>query len=331
PGPNSTEMAIHIGYLRAGWPGLITAGACFIAPAACLVLLFAWLYVRYGSTPQAVWLLYGVKPVIIAIIIQALWRLGRTALKGVGGCALAAALMALYLAGLHELLLLFGGAVVYAVGSRWWRGGRSGRAALPVVGLLALGGRQAVAAATAAAGAAVPFSLSALFFNFLKIGAVLYGSGYVLLAFLRNDFVDRLGWLTDRELLDAIAIGQITPGPVFTTATFVGFFTGGWWGAALATLGIFLPAFVFVALIHPLAELLRRSEWTSRLLDGLNVAAVALMAGVSLELGRSALVDPFTWVLAVAAFAVLLRFRLNSSWLIVAGAALGWLAWRLSG
>lgn len=323
PGPNSTEMAIHLGYLRAGWPGLITAGACFIAPAAVIVLALAWAYARYGAMPEATWLLYGVKPVILAIIAQALWRLGAKALNHALGFLLGLAVLVLYLFGGNEIALLFGGGVIFAV-TRWAGKQKGERLALGLPLLSTVEARQLAALpAGAAAAAAAPFSLATLFLTFLKIGAVLYGSGYVLLAFLRNDFVHRLGWLTDQQLLDAISIGQFTPGPVFTTATFIGYVVAGWQGAALATLGIFLPSFVFVALVRPLADALRRSAWTSALLDGVNVAAVALMAGVLLRLGASTLIDPLTWIAALLSFGVLVRFKVNSAWLILAGAAVG--------
>jgi chromate transporter len=322
PGPNSTEMAIHIGRVRGGWRGLVVAGLCFILPAVAIVLALAWLYVAYGATPAAEWLLYGVKPVIIAIVVQALWGLGRGAVKswllGVVGLAV----LALYLLGYNELALLFGGGVLVMLIANLRRL-RGAGAAAPA---LLLG-----APATLLAGAAVPVSLATLFLTFLKIGAVLYGSGYILLAFLRNDFVQRLGWLTDRQLLDAVAIGQVTPGPVFTTATFIGYIVAGVPGAILSTIGIFLPSFLFVALTNPLIPRLRRSPWMSAFLDGVNVAAVGLMVAVTWELGRAAIVDWLTAVLALAAALLLVRFKVNSTWLVAGGAIaglvyhLGWL------
>jgi chromate transporter len=318
PGPNSTEMAIHLGLLRAGWRGLVAAGVLFILPAALLTGAIAWAYARYGSTPQADWMLYGIKPVIIAIVVQALWGLARTAVKGPRLAAVGVGVLALYLAGLNEIGLLFGGgAVAVAVEAPWRRPWRRSAAAL----LITLGAPgAALAQAVTTAGAA---HLSVLFFTCLKIGAVLYGSGYVLLAFLKNDFVERLGWLTDAQLLDAVAVGQFTPGPVFTTATFVGYLVGGWPGAALATIGIFLPSFVFVAAVRPLVPRLRRSPWTGLALDGVNVAALGLMAGVTWRLGRAALVDPLTGLLALAALALLVRFRVNSVWLVAGGGIVG--------
>lgn len=320
PGPNSTEMAIHLGYLRAGWRGLIVGGSLFILPAMLLVLALSWAYVRFGSTPQAVWLLYGIKPVIIAVVVQALWGLLRTAVKTRLLALVGLVVLGLYLVGFNEIALLFsaGTFVMLVENAQRWRQGQKA-----ITGLLPLGAFTAPGLAQVGAAAAVPFSLGTLFLTFLKIGAVLYGSGYVLLAFLRNDFVERLGWLTNQQLLDAVAIGQFTPGPVFTTATFIGYVTGGVAGAVLATIGIFLPGFVFVAAVHPLVPRLRRSPWMSGLLDGVNVAALGLMAGVTWELGRAALVDGLTVALAVVAALLLIRFAVNSAWLVIGGGVVG--------
>lgn len=316
PGPNSTEMAIHIGYLRAGWPGLASAGAFFILPAALMVGGLAWAYVEYGTTPGVIWLLYGIKPVVIAIVASALWGLGRTALKGPATAAVGAVVIVLFLLGVNELSLLFGGgAVVVAARSLRRLRGAS------IAGLLAM--PIALPLASAAAAVTAPFSMSTLFLSFLKIGAVLYGSGYVLLAFVRADFVERLGWLTDRQLIDAVAIGQVTPGPVFTTATFIGYITGGWPGALLATVAIFLPSFAFVALLGKIVPLARRNQWAGAALDGVNAASLGLMAAVSYQLGKAAVVDVATGVIAGVSLAVLLKLRLNSVWLIAGGAVAG--------
>lgn len=319
PGPNSTEMAIHIGHRRAGWPGLIAGGACFILPALLIVLVIAALYVTYGSTPQAEWLLYGIKPVIIAVVVQALWGLGRTAVKSWLTGAVGVIVTALALLGVNELALLFaGGLLVMLLGGATRLSGSMAAIALP--------GAAPVLALAAQAPAA--FSLLQLFLIFLKIGSVLYGSGYVLLAFLRSDLVVRLGWLTDQQLLDAVAIGQFTPGPVFTTATFIGYVLGAPSGQALpaallATIGIFLPAFVFVALSAPLVPRLRRSPRIAALLDGVNVASLGLMAAVSWQIARAAVVDPLTGALALLAFVALVQSRVNSAWLVLAGGAIG--------
>ena len=314
PGPNSTELAIHIGHRRAGWPGLLVAGTCFILPAALIVLALAWAYVRYGALPEVGAILYGVKPVIVAVVAQALGKLARTAVKDVFLGVLAALAVAANLLGVHELVILAAaGALVSA---------RAG-GARPVKALLA----PAVSGLAATAGASAGLGL--LFLTFLKIGSVLFGSGYVLLAFLRADLVERLHWLSESQLLDAVAAGQITPGPVFTTATFVGYLVGGTAGAGVATLGIFLPAFVFVAASGPLVPRLRRSPRAGAFLDGVNVASLALMAVVTGHLGRAALVDVPT-VILVAASAGLLALRLSSVWLVLGGAAAGMLLRALS-
>lgn len=315
PGPNSTEMVIHVGNVRAGWRGLIVAGVCFILPAALIVLALAWAYVEYGTTPTAEWLLYGIKPVIIAIIAQALWGLSRTAVKSVFLALVGVAALALYMAGVNELVLLVGGGVFVMLvkNARRLRGGGTAPALvlLPLAGLPPAWLAQPMAAA--------PVSLGQLFLIFLKVGAVLYGSGYVLLAFLRNDLVNRLGWLTDQQLLDAVAVGQFTPGPVFTTATFIGYVVASWPGAILATIGIFLPAFVLVALVNPFIPRLRTSPWMGALLDGVNVTALGLMAAVTWVLGRSAIIDWLTALLAIVAAVLLFRFKLNSAWLVLGG------------
>ncbi len=321
PGPNSTEMAIHIGQLRAGAAGLIVAGACFILPAAAIVLAIAWMYVRYGTMPQAVGLLYGVKPVIIAVVLQALWGLGRTAIKSRMLAALAIVALAASLLEVNDMIVLLGGGIVMlairAIEDRASAG--AAIAAIPTVTARA----WSVKGATLAAAVAVPFSLTTLFLFFLKVGAVLFGSGYVLLAFLRTDLVDRLRWLTQAQLLDAVAVGQVTPGPVFTTATFIGYILGGFRGAVVATLGIFLPSFFFVSISGPLIPHLRRSPLAGAFLDGVNVAAWALMAAVTLFLARAAIVDVTTILLAASSAFVLIRYRVNSAWLVLGGGMIG--------
>jgi len=317
PGPTSTELAIYLGYARAGPMGLVAAGALFILPAMLLVLAFAWGYVRYGSTPQATSLLYGIKPVIIAVIVQAIYALLRPAVKTWRLGAVVVLALALYLRGLNPLLPLFGLAVFVMVVENRARLAPGGRL-LVLPPPPALPGVAAVAASGTAG-----FSLAALFLTFLKIGATLYGSGYVLLAFLRDDFVHRLGWLTDHQILDAIAVGQFTPGPVFTTATFIGYLTGRWLGAVAATVGIFLPSFVFVAIVYPLVPRLRASAWTAAFLDGANAAALGLMAAVTWQLAASSIIDPFTAALALVAAVVLIRAQVNSAWLVLGGAVVG--------
>ncbi len=302
-----------------GWKGLLLAGVLFIVPAALFVLGIAWVYRRYGATPQAGALMYGIKPVIIAVVAQALVGMSRTAIKDLLTAVAGAVVLVAFLLGANELALLLaaGTAVMLlknlgrpaseqsARASVWWM--------LPPFGV----GLPALVQA------AVPVSLLQLFLVFLKMGSVLYGSGYVLLAFLHGDLVERLGWLTEQQLLDAVAVGQFTPGPVFTTATFVGYLVASWPGAVLATLGIFLPSFVFVALSNPLIPRLRRSRWFGALLDGVNAASLALMAGVMLQLARASLVDIPTVAIALVAALLLIRFKVNSAWLIVGGACTG--------
>jgi len=304
PGPNSTELAIHIGHVCGGPIGLVIAGVCFILPAAVIVTAIAYLYVRFGRLPIANDVLYTLKPVVIAIVVQAMIRLSRTAIKSRLLAVTALAAVVATILGVNELVVLIGAGLAVASATR----PRGVAASLLFPSSL-------LAAAVPA-----PASLLAIFGLFAKTGAVLFGSGYVLLAFLRADFVDRLHWLTDRQLLDAIVVGQITPGPVFTTATFVGYVLAGAPGAAVATLGIFLPAFVFVAASGPLIPRLRRSATAAAALDGVTVASLALMAVVTWQLGRAALPDVPTWVLAGTSLFLLLRFRVNSAWLV--GAAL---------
>ena len=320
PGPNSTEMAIHIGYRQAGWPGLIVGGVSFIMPAMLMVMGLAWSYVRYGATPEAGWLLYGIKPVVIAIILQALWNLGNRAVKTPLMACVGLAVLILSFAGVNELVLLLVGGLVVTAAANYGRLGRSLTGAWLPLSIAGLGTLAAPALI------ASPFSLTALFLILLKIGSVLYGSGYVLLAFLHADLVERLGWLTDRQLLDAIAIGQLTPGPVFTTATFIGYVLGGARGAVLATVGIFLPSFVLVAVSNPLIPRIRNSPWIGGLLDGVNVASLGLMAAVSWQLGRACLIDTITIGIALASLGLLVRFKLNSTWLIALGAGAGLLS-----
>lgn len=323
PGPNSTELAIHIGHRRAGWPGLLVAGTAFILPATVIVFALAWAYVQYGEMPDVRRVFYGIAPVVIAIVAQALWGMAKTAVASVWLAVMAVAAVGAAAAGVHELLVL-GGAVVLALIRSSSRGRRHACGAVAgVLAAVAMSPRAVAATVMTAAAAAGAVSLSTLFWLFVKTGAVLFGSGYVLLAFLRADFVDRLGWLTEAQLLDAIAIGQFTPGPVFTTATFIGYLLGGTSGAALATLGIFLPAFVYVAISAPFIPRLRASKTMGAVLDGVTVASLALMAVVTWQLGRASLVDVTTVAIAVVSLGVLLTTRINSAWLILAGAAIG--------
>jgi chromate transporter len=313
PGPNSTELAIHIGHARAGWSGLLIAGIAFIVPAFLIVFGLAWAYVRYGSLPDAAGILYGVKPVVVAVVAHALVGLARTAVRSPRLAALAIGAAIAAFAGMHELAVLLAAGVLSGVS------GGAARARALLVSLVAGSGATA-----AAASAATPVTLGPVFLVFAKAGAVLFGSGYVLLAFLRADLVERLHWITETQLLDAIAVGQVTPGPVFTTATFIGYLLAGPAGALVATIGIFLPAFFFVAISGPLVPRLRASHAAGAVLDGVTVASLALMAVVTMQLAGAALVDTPTWAIAIGSLVALVRLRVNSAWLMLAAAALGW-------
>lgn len=331
PGPNSTEMTIHLGFIRAGWPGLLLGGASFIAPAMLMVTALAWAYVRFGSTPAAEAILYGIKPVVIAVVANALFSLGQKAVKGALTGAVGIAVLGLFLLGVDNVLLLVGGGalVMLAINARRLLGRPGSAAALiPLAGthldrLLRKAQGLAPLMPAAALVAAQPFSLGRLFLTFLKIGSVLYGSGYTLLAFLEADFVRRLGWLTTHQIVDAVAVGQLTPGPVFTTATFIGYVLGGFPGALLATVGIFLPAFILVAISNPFIPRLRESPWAGAFLDGVNVAALGLMAAVTIQLAQAAFVDVLTVAIALAAAVLIFRYRVNTTWLILGSALIG--------
>jgi chromate transporter len=322
PGPTSTEMAIHVGRVRGGWPGLLVAGGSFILPSAVLVTGLAWAYVRFGSLPQVAGVLYGVKPIVIALIVQAVFKLGKTAVKSTWLAAVGALAVLVTALGVDQLAVLAGGGVL--TGLAYWQ--RSSRRQLPTAAFLTSGtGLTGIAAASAGV---VPFSLPALFVVFLKIGAILFGGGYVLVALIRSNLVAHLGWIGERQLLDAIAMGQVTPGPLSTTATFIGYLLGGIPGAAIATVAIFLPAFFFVAISGPLVPHLRRSPLAGAVLDGVNVAALALIAVVSWQLFRSAVVDGTTLVLAALSLFLLIVYRINSAWLVAGGALIGvWATW----
>lgn len=337
PGPNSTEIAIHIGQLRAGWPGLIISGTCFIVPAMLMVLALSWLYVRYGALPQAQWLMYGVKPVVIAVVAQALWKFARTALGSAFAMIVAIIALLLIARGVDGITVIVLAAAVGLVAG-WWTRTRAAKSdskkieqsEVPPAADSAIeaapdepGNHRAPALIAAGAMAGLTPTLSKLFLVFLKFGCVIYGSGYVLLAFLRSDLVEHLHWLSDKQLIDAVAIGQVTPGPVFTTATFIGYQIAGVRGALVATLGIFLPSFLFVGLLAVLMKRLRTSLVMRKFLDSVNAASLALMAFVTYKLMDDAIVNVPTAAIALVALAILLRTRINSAWLIAAGALLG--------
>jgi chromate transporter len=316
PGPSSTEVAIFLGQLKRGWRGLIVAGCCFIIPASLIVSVIAWAYVRFGSLPKAEGILYAIKPAVVAIVIQAVGKLGRKGVRTALLAVIAAFAAAISLLGVSPVLVLvcagFLSAAALAMRNR----------------LLGVAGFPKVAAgamALVAAGAAFPVGLLRLFLSFLKIGSVVFGSGYVLLAFLQTEFVERLHWLTDKQLIDAVAVGQFTPGPVFTTATFIGYVVAGWAGAAVATVGIFLPGFVLVAVSGRFIPRLRRSAIASTALDGVVAGSLALMAVVAWQLGKASIVDRTTLVVFATSLIALVGFRVNSAWVVAAAAIAGWM------
>lgn len=314
PGPNSTEMTMHLGYERGGPLGLFLAGLCFILPAAAITGVIAWAYVEYGSLPAVEPFLFGVKPAVMAVILGALWKLGRKAIKGWKLGVIAGVVAAAMLAGAGEIVALLAGGVA---GMLWLRFSGAALGLAPLALLVSPG-------KVAAAGAAAAPTLAKLGLFFLKVGAILYGSGYVLIAFLEGGLVDDYGWLTQQQLLDAIAAGQFTPGPVLTTSTFIGYLIAGVPGAIVATLGIFLPSFVFVWILNPLVPKMRKSRWASAFLDAVNASAVALMAVVTLRLGQSTLTSWQAWAIAAVAAVLVLRTKVNAAWLVAGGAAAGW-------
>lgn len=298
PGPNSTELAIHLGFERGGGLGLLVGGISFIFPAMLITLFFAYIYVRFGNIPQVGSILYGMKPVIIVIIIKALFRLGKSVIKNKFYFILGIFIISIYLLGIGEIpLLLLSGILMMLVKNRK----RIKNKFFTVS----------------------PLSLMAIFLTFLKIGSVLYGSGYVLLAFLEAEFVDKLGVLTNQQLVDAVAVGQFTPGPVFTTITFIGYLLKGFPGAIVATIGVFIPSFSLVWLLNPIIPKLRNSTWLSGILDGVNLGALGLMAVVTVKLGISSLIDPLSVFIFLISLFTLIKLKINPPWIIVLGGIIG--------
>ena len=319
PGPNSTEMAIHIGFVRAGIVGLAVAGVSFILPAALLTLGCAWVYDRFQTVPQVEALLYGIKPAVIAVILSAVWRLGKTAAKGTFLIGIGFLVMVLVLFGINEIIALLGGGIV---GILWQFGSRLGKRNM-LLGFAWLPSSNLTLSVTASSSSSVTLPSLGLFF--LKIGCVLFGSGYVLIAFLQGGLVEQHQWLTQQQLLDAVAIGQFTPGPVLTTATFIGYVLAGPLGALVATLGIFGPSFLFVLATNPLIPRLRQSAVAGAFLDAVNASAIGLMAAVTVELARHTLIDWGAGLIALVSAAVLFRYKVNAAWLVLGGAVIGWL------
>jgi chromate transporter len=329
PGPNSTEMAIHIGYIYAGWLGLIVAGVCFIFPAVLITGLFAYLYVNYGTLPQVLPLLYGIKPVVLAIIINAIWGLGKKAVKTRKLLVIAIAVgLITWFAKVNEVMALLLGGIL---GMIWLRSGN--QINLMIIGLTTSTFLQTTATVNTAINNHVSVPLWQLGLFFLKVGSVLFGGGYLLIAFLQGGLVEEFGWLTQQQLLDAIAIGQFTPGPVLSTATFIGYIIAGFPGAIVATLGIFLPSFLLVAALNPFMNPIRNSSWTRPFLDAVNVSAVALMVLTTIQLGIATLIVPKTpYVdflglgISIISAILAIRYRINAAYLILGGGIIGWSA-----
>src|SRR6266850_2703336 len=312
PGPSSTEMVIYLGYLRGGFPGLLMAGAAFIFPSAVMMLAMGWIYVRYGALPQIAGVLWGVKPVVVILIAEEVWSLGKTVLKSRELMVIAAIVLGLAAMHVATLALLIGTGVAWIVANRFGQS-RAGQNGIASAAASATGG--AAVSATAAAA-----TTTGVLVYFLKIGALLFGSGYVLLAVLREDLVTRMHWLSESQLLDGIAVSQATPGPFFTVATFLGYLLSGWRGAGLATVGMFVPAFLYVAVTAGVLPGMRKSPTAGVFLDGVNAAAVALMAFVAFQFAREAVLTPLAAMIAAISAILLLRYRVNSGWLVLGGA-----------
>lgn len=332
PGPSSTEVAIFIGQLKQGWLGLIVAGTCFIVPAASIVLMIAWAYVRFGSLPKVEGILAAIKPAVVAIVIQALGKMARTGVRTLPLALIAATAAALSLFGVSPIWVLVVSGLLSA--ATVTTKNRLLSFALPgfakTVGSAAQLSFQKTLASflvVAIAGAAIPVGLLRLFLSFLKIGSVVFGSGYVLLAFLQTEFVERLHWLSEKQLIDAVAVGQFTPGPLSATATFIGYVVAGWPGAIVATIAIFLPGFVLVAASGPLLPRIRKSPVASAALDGVVAGSLALMAVVAMQLARASLVDRLTVAIFAVSLIALIRFKVNSAWVVVGAAVVGWTLW----
>ena len=328
PGPSSTEVAIFVGQLKRGWRGLIIAGCCFIIPAATIAAVIAWAYMRFGSLPKVEGILSAIKPAVVAIVIQALGKMGRTGVRTIPLAVIAALAAVLSLLGVSPVLVLVFAALISVTAltmkNRLLSVSASG------LGLNKLLGAPKVlvpVVAVLATGAAIPVGLLRLFLSFLKIGAVVFGSGCVLLAFLQTEFVERLRWLTEKQLLDAVAVGQFTPGPLFATATFIGYVVAGWPGSVVATVGIFLPGFLLVAVSGPFLPRLRRSVVAGAALDGVVAGSLALMAVVAMQLARASIVDRRTLIVFGVSLIALLRFRVNSAWVVAGAAVVGWVMW----
>lgn len=333
PGPNSTELGIIIGYIRAGIPGLIVSGLSFILPAVIITGTLAWAYVKFGLIPEVSFLFFGIKPVVISVILIAVIRLGKTGARNLQLLLIGIAVAIASLLGVSAIVVLFAGGIIGMILHIKKTSGNIKISYWIITALCQFWemlkvGKAKAAMTISAAGTATAIgsvSLWKLSVFFLKIGAVLYGSGYVLVAFIEDGLVKDTGWLTNQQLLDAVAIGQFTPGPVLSTATFVGYLIAGAPGAALSTIAIFLPSFVYMLILYPIFPKLRASAKMSAFLDALNISAVGLMAAVTVRLASTTLIDPKAVLIAVAAIIGGMRFRLNAAWLVLGGALVGWI------
>lgn len=314
PGPNSTEMAIHIGKKRAGWPGLMIAGLCFIIPAVIITYIFAWMYKLYGHLPEMQPYIYGIKPAIIAIILSAVYPLAKRSLKSISLVIIGLLVLIASLSGIYEIYLMFGAGFFAVIFSDFVPGSTDRFHTKIVLPILQIPGSLMMT-----------ISNMKLFWTFIKIGSILYGSGYVLFAFLDTELVST-GLLSRQTLIDAIAVGQFTPGPVFSSVTFIGYQMNGWSGAIIATIGIFLPAFVFVALLDPLLKKMRSSARLSIFLDAVNVASVAIILSVCLSMGQEIMTDWRTLFIALISLFITFGYRkINSIWVVLGGSILGYL------
>ena len=323
PGPNACEMSGLIGYQRAKWSGLVVAELSFIIPSVVISSLLAMLYVRFGNLPQVSAIFYGINPVIVALILFAIWRLGkRTLASYVPVVIFGLAILAVIL-GVNEAMIIFGAGLLGMVltGLPKLKVKPFGLISFIPILNLGLSGRLSSASSDNI--------LLKLFLLFLKTGSLIFGSGLVLFAFIQSDIVDRLGWLTQQQLIDAIAVGQMTPGPVSSSAAFIGYLIAGWPGMLVASIGIFLPSFIIVSIIGPIIPKMRESLWLQAFLKGVNAAVLALMLSVGLTIAKSAIVDPWTLLILIASGLLLLLLKVDSFWLVLGGAVIGLLRFLL--
>ena len=320
PGPNATEVATHLGLIRAGWKGFFSAGILFLIPGSMMALFLAWAYVKYGSLPEVSAVLYGVKPVVIAVIIQALITLGRRACNSWLLLTVGLATLALYLFGVEEMILLFAGAAVILLvkgGRKLFRMGAASLLCIPFLFNLSL------LRLSPLLNTITSFSNATLFLTSLKIGSLMFGTGYVLIAFAKSEFITNLGWINNTQLIDAIAVGQALPGPLSKSITFIGYLMGGIPSAFIATVGFFLPSFILVALLSKIVILARNTWWAAAFIDGVNVASLGLMAGAMVIIARTAIVDIFSALLTLASLLLIFKYKVSSHWIILGGGLLG--------